>query len=126
VSERIQRRIERLLDRAEEAADAEDWDRVAESAQMVLALDAQNADAMSMLAMVREAGATAAGVIGSSTSSSSSPLPAGEGVGEVSSDVPGPSISAGYAVEGDPSPTSFATGRYNVQKFLGEGGKKRV
>lgn len=106
VSERLQRRIERLLDRADTAADEEDWDRVAESAQMVLALDAENVDAQAMLAMVREAGTTADGVV----SSGSSPLPhAGED-----------------RREEDPAPTSFANGRYTVQKFLGEGGKKRV
>ncbi len=67
VSERLQRRIERLLERADAAADEENWDRVAESAQMVLALDGEHQEALALLAMVREAGTTAGDVIASGT-----------------------------------------------------------
>ena len=40
-SERLQRRIDRLLDQAESAADAEDWPRVRELSQRALALPAE-------------------------------------------------------------------------------------
>jgi len=53
-SERIQRRIDRLLDEAEEAADAHDWQLVRELSQRALALDKKNDDARSMLAMAAE------------------------------------------------------------------------
>ena len=44
-SERIQRRIERLLDEAETAADAEDWGLVRRKAAEVLGLNPENEDA---------------------------------------------------------------------------------
>jgi hypothetical protein len=50
-SERVQRRIERQLDQADEAADAFDWARVNAIAQSVLAVDAENADALAFMSM---------------------------------------------------------------------------
>ena len=44
-SERIQRRIERLLDQVEEAMDQLDWESVREYSQAVLRLDPENSDA---------------------------------------------------------------------------------
>ena len=44
-SERIQRRIERLLDQIEEAMDRLDWESVRNCAHAVLALDADNNEA---------------------------------------------------------------------------------
>ena len=44
-SERIQRRIERLLDQLEEAADRRDWEVVRQFAADILAVDPDNADA---------------------------------------------------------------------------------
>lgn len=41
-SERIQRRIERYLDAADEAAAQFDWGSVQQNAQAVLSLDAEN------------------------------------------------------------------------------------
>ena len=41
---------------------------------------------------------------------------------EAGTDSPGAPSAAPF----EPQPTSFADGRYQVQKFLGEGGKKRV
>ncbi|MDP6607302.1 MAG: hypothetical protein QF664_13760 [Dehalococcoidia bacterium] len=57
-SERIQRRIESLLDRAEQAADAEDWALLDERSRMVLRLDAENEDAITFLAVAEEAQGT--------------------------------------------------------------------
>ncbi len=50
VSERAKRRIELLLDRIDEASDADDWEAVRERAKDVLALDPDNADGKTFLA----------------------------------------------------------------------------
>ncbi len=50
VSERIQRRIDRLLDQIEEAADQRDWQAVLQLAQDVLRLEPENGDALTYLA----------------------------------------------------------------------------
>ena len=52
-SERIQRRIDRLLDEAEAAADAGQWRQVQASAEAVRAVDAANTDAAALIAMAR-------------------------------------------------------------------------
>ena len=44
-SERIQRRIESLLDEADEAVAREDWETVASRARAVLSFDAENSGA---------------------------------------------------------------------------------
>jgi len=59
-SERVQRRIDELLDQAEAAMATRDWQVVAESAEMVLAVDPDNSDAESFLAMVARTGVTVA------------------------------------------------------------------
>ena len=46
-SERVQHQIDRFLDEAEEAMAHSDWVTVRDRAQNVLALDRQNADAVS-------------------------------------------------------------------------------
>ena len=56
-SERIQRRIDRLLDQIEEAADQRDWEAVKQLADDVLRLEPENADALTYLAAAgRDAG----------------------------------------------------------------------
>ena len=50
-TERINRRIERLLDQLEEAADIEDWETVQRLSRQVVALDRENADAAAFLEM---------------------------------------------------------------------------
>lgn len=54
VSERVLRRIERLLDQADEAADGHNWDLVRELARRALVLDGESADARALLAMAAE------------------------------------------------------------------------
>ncbi len=98
-SERIQRRIDGFLDEAEDATARYDWDAVREAAQAVLRLDPDNGDALTFLAAAnREPEGT------SSTS---------------------PTLSMPPSQLQD-QPTSFANGRYEVKRFLGEGGKKKV
>ena len=104
VSERIQRRIDRLLDQAEEAADAQDWNVAASRAREALTLDSENEDAQTLF-------------------ESSQTMLAAESVPESSSS------SESAAVVAAPTPThpsSFVAGRYRVERFLGEGGRKRV
>jgi len=113
-----------------------DWDLVREKAENALRLDPGNGDA---LALLEAAGRGPSGV--------SSPLPDGDTVPLVaeglvpsrpapageSPALPGPtvrqSVEAGFIAPAPgipPSPISFASGRYVVKRFLGEGGKKRV
>ena len=99
-SERVQRQIDRLLDDAEVAVNASAWPAVAEEARAVLAIDEANEDAVAFLKM-----AEANGVSGGPALQEPSPPPV----------APAPSL-----------PASFASGRYAVRRFLGEGGRKRV
>ncbi|MSQ22675.1 MAG: hypothetical protein EXR53_05130 [Dehalococcoidia bacterium] len=100
-SERVQRQINRLLDEAEQSLARRDWQKVKEFAGDVIALDPSNADAQAFLAAAERALASSAASVGAQHAA---PLQ--------------PTASA--------LPASFAGGRYQVKKFLGEGGKKRV
>ena len=101
-TERFQRRIDRLLDQIEEAADQRDWQNVRRLAEDVLVLDPDNPDATNFLAAAERS-------LGSSEPTASQ------------------SPASVLATPDSPShPTSFADGRYQVKEFLGEGGKKRV
>ena len=51
-SERIQRQIERLLDDAQEAVARRDWQAVLDTAQHVLTIDPDNADAQAFVTIV--------------------------------------------------------------------------
>ena len=55
-SERSQRRIERLLDEADDAVTQLDWETVKARVTAVLALDPDNIDAYTLLAAVERAG----------------------------------------------------------------------
>ena len=114
-SERAQRRIERLLDEADQAADREDWAVVRATAGNILAFDPENRDALAYLAAADRKLGTPSDV-GQAPSGSAGVSPAGGEGG-------GGSLSP---VEGKGGPTSFVGGRYQVKRFLGEGGKKRV
>ena len=102
-SERIQRRIETLLDEADEAVANSDWAVVRDRAQNVLRLDPDNQDALSYLAADdRDTG------ISQPPAQTTAPL--------LPASLPATPVH----------PTSFANGRYQVNRFLGEGGKKKV
>ena len=90
------------MDQIEEAVDKLDWEVVRDRAHAVLALDRGNQDATTFL--------DAAEFALKSSTIPSSPVP--------ESLVP----QAGVTED----PASFANGRYQVQRLLGEGGKKRV
>ena len=101
-SERFQRRIDRILDQIEDAADRRDWAAVRQGALDLLIFDPENADAINFLAAAQRALDQEA----------------------VSPDVP--DVSPATTVSQSTEPTSFANGRYQVKRFLGEGGKKKV
>ena len=107
-SERVQRRIERLLDQVEEAADQRDWARVREFAEDVLAFAPENPDATEFLVAANR---RLPQTDGDPFSSEAAPL-----------EVPSTSSKSVEPAQ----PTSFAAGRYQVSRFLGEGGKKKV
>ena len=99
-SERVQRRIERLLDEADEAIARSDWDVVRDRSQNVIALDPDNGDARTFLSAAERALGGAAAESAPAATAPATPTPT--------------------------LPTSFADGRYQVKKFLGEGGIKLV
>ena len=105
-SERVQRQIDRLLDEVEEAISQFDWERVRQCAQAVLAIDPENADGLTFLATAERA-----------LSGSSAPMLPGLSPAPTTTTAP---IAAPI------HPSSFANGRYQVKRFLGEGGKKKV
>ena len=100
-SERVQRRIERLLDQAEEAMDRLDWESVRDIVKVVLGLDPENSDALVFLASV-------------------------DRVLEDETAAPPAQATTRMLTPPPDQPASFANGRYLVKQFLGEGGKKRV
>ncbi|MCH8816638.1 MAG: protein kinase [Chloroflexi bacterium] len=111
-SERVQRRIDGLLDQAESAADRLDWEQVAQCVRMVLRIEPDNADALVFQTMLE----------GEVREDPAREVPAGKS----GADMPGAPDMPPDAPGGETEPTSFAGGRYQVSKFLGEGGKKRV
>ena len=105
-SERVQRRIERLLDQIDSAEAAGDWALVLNLANDILDVDADNQEAAAYRrsAERRLGGGQGGGSGAVQDQAAPSPAPA-----------PQPA-----------HPTSFVGGRYTVARFLGEGGKKRV
>lgn len=102
-SERVQRRIDSLLDDAERAIESNDWVTVSDRANSVLTLEPENADAV----FYRDAADRA-------TNGSASPI---------TEDVPQETATPQKKSE---TPTTFSGGRYLVTRLLGEGGKKMV
>lgn len=104
-SERIQCHIDRLLDEVDEAMRQLNWEQVRDRSQAVLNLDPNNQDALTFLAGAERAlgGSTAPTTISPTT----------------------PTPTATPATNPD-QPASFANGRYQVSRLLGEGGKKKV
>jgi hypothetical protein len=106
-SERMRRRIDRLLDEADAAADRHEWDIVRRLSQDVLLIDESNEDAQEFVKLADR---------GSSDTTN-----------DDSSDQPSSDVSpTGHGATAIAQPTSFSDGRYQVKRFLGEGGKKLV
>jgi hypothetical protein len=118
----MQRRIDALLDQAEEASDRGDWRTVRDLVARVRAIDAENDDAAAFLAI-----ANAAPDRRSPPTAVSIEEPA-RSVIEAAAIVERLEGDAYAELAGEPSENldSFAGGRYRVLRFLGEGGKKRV
>ncbi|MCI0825634.1 MAG: serine/threonine-protein kinase PknK, partial [Chloroflexi bacterium] len=107
-SERIQRRVERLLDQIEQEADQQNWERVLDLAKEVLRFAPDNGDAKTFLVVAEE---TLSSNAGQELQAASPPTPSPIRIEPATASA---------------QPTSFANGRYQVQRLLGEGGKKRV
>ncbi|MFQ6029064.1 MAG: serine/threonine-protein kinase PknK, partial [Dehalococcoidia bacterium] len=107
-SDRIRRRITLLLDEADEAVAQGDWSLVRDCSEKVLVIDPGNQEALSFM----EIADRGLGVRGTPTSRQES-----ASASQATAPVPSPI---------DHQPTSFANGRYEVKRFLGEGGKKKV
>ena len=126
-SERMQRRIDALLDEADESVSAGDWSAVAEKARAVLAIDADNDDATGFLRM-----AAANGISSELPSTPTTSVAEPPAAALTATNPPAPSDGESTIGEGRDAtgaatdPESFAGGRYKVLRFLGEGGKKRV
>ena len=104
-SERVQQHVNRLLDEIDEAMAQLDWEQVLELSHAVLDLSPENVDAQQFLAAaernIARSGTAASPAMGS---------------------VAIPTVVDAVT----PTPTSFANDRYQVKRFLGEGGKKKV
>ena len=99
----MQRRIDLLLDEADEAVSRLDWNAVRDRAQAVLAFAPEHREALAYLDAARR------------------------GQDDVGTSQPEPKSIPDQPTVGVPEqPSSFANGRYQVKRFLGEGGKKRV
>ena len=101
VSERGKRRIERLLDEGDEAVSQLDWETVRDRAQAALVFDPDNSEALELLSGAERA------LAASDTAHRAEP-------------------ASSPPTATPTQPTSFANGRYQVKRFLGEGGKKKV
>ena len=106
-SERIQRRLERLLNQIDEAESQGIWESVRALARDVLDIDPDNTEAVAYL---RSADRRLDSV---PTTASIQPDN-------------GALVPSTIARRQADQPASFADGRYQVKRFLGEGGKKRV
>ena len=100
-TDRVQRRIQRLLDQIDEAEAARDWQLVLDLAKDVLGIEPENKEPRSYLESSQRRLGQAAGT------------PIAPPPSRPQNSSPAPSL-----------PTSFANGRYTVKRFLGEGGKK--
>ena len=106
-SDRLQQQVERLLDEADQAIIEEDWSTVASRARAILRIDPENSAAISYLAVAER------------DQSTSTELPIFESSQPITSTAPPITTTPDQ-------PTVFANGRYEVKRFLGEGGKKKV
>ncbi len=100
-SQWLDQQIKKLLDEAGEAISHDDWETVRQRAQAILRLDPKNNDGQALLAAA-----------GRDPAAAESSLP------QIETLSPPAIVSS--------QPISFANGRYQVKRFLGEGGKKKV
>ena len=108
LSERLQRQVDQLMDRAEQSAASDDWSQVREICARVLAIDPENADARGFALMAAATPDAAAAVL---------PDTSGADIGAFVAEIEAPALQL---------PDSYVEGRYQVRGFLGEGGRKQV
>ncbi len=120
-TERIKRRIERLLDQVEQAADAEDWETVQRLSLQVLDMDEGNVDAQTFSRMAERSLGVAPPPAAPTAPATPTPEPA-----MATPTQEAPTLALPTPPTQRETPTSFSDGRYEVKRFLGEGGKKMV
>jgi len=103
LTERQQRQVDRLLDEAEAATERGDWTSALERCRVVLTIDPENADALAYRATAERGLADG--------------TPPG---------TPRVELSQSASVASVEQLAFFVNGRYEVKRFLGEGGKKKV
>jgi len=123
-SERILKRVERMLDEADTALDGGDWARLRELCADVLAIDADNADASALLRIAERRNTGSAPPTAEAAAPSLDAAPAADS--ELGNPAETATPTAAPDEVAEEGPTSFANGRYTVERFLGEGGKKLV
>ncbi|MDA1258970.1 MAG: protein kinase [Chloroflexi bacterium] len=128
VSDRMRRRIETLLDEADEAVGRRQWAEVRDICDAVLRLEPENAEAQALLeASERDTGVRSFPESAPFAATATSPEPGGAPAVPPSREPTLREPQGGLPKsEAATTPTLFANGRYRVSKFLGEGGKKRV
>ncbi|MBT3941554.1 MAG: protein kinase [Chloroflexi bacterium] len=124
----MMKRVEGLLDDADLALDAGEWTRLRELCADVLAIDPDNGDAAALLRIAdrREPQAETSpeqAPIVEDDAREQEPAPSEPVMDPVAGADSPPAAPAEVASE---VPSSFSDGRYVVEKFLGEGGKKSV
>lgn len=130
------KRVEQMLDEPDAALDAGDWPRLRDLCADVLAIDPDNADASALLRIAdrRNDSSTASDIVVPDQASEAASPQAIENepepvVAGPPRTVPAPDetpVATPAPVASETDPVSFANGRYVVERFLGEGGKKRV
>ncbi|MHB8574030.1 MAG: serine/threonine-protein kinase, partial [Dehalococcoidia bacterium] len=106
-SDRVQRRIDQLLDEADQAIAGGDWETARLRCEAVLAFDPANQDALDYVAAVLRRLSSTAPSTGAADDAAAAAAKQG-------------------AAPSQPLPESFTGGRYRVSSLLGEGGKKIV
>ena len=105
-SERVQRRIDSLLDEIDACQSRGEWSVVREKAHEILDLDPENEDAPAFLRALDRREERLGAAAQRDDRASARPEATSQAITS--------------------QPTSFANGRYEVKRFLGEGGKKKV
>ena len=113
-SERVQRRIDRLLDQIDAAEAGGDWRSVRHLSSDVLDIDPDNVEATAYLRAAKRR-------LPSERSATAEPESRPKSLQDGAVRHPD-----GAALAAPETPTSFVNGRYEVSRLLGEGGKKKV
>ncbi|MFP6567611.1 MAG: hypothetical protein VB961_10025, partial [Dehalococcoidia bacterium] len=110
-TERIKRRIERLLDQVEQAADAEDWETVQRLSLQALDMDEGNVDAQTFSRMAERSLGVAPPPAAPTAPATPTPEPA-----MATPTQEAPTLALPTPPTQRETPTSFSDGRYEVKR----------